>query len=97
MIVPFRRRLQPVHVVCCGALVRLGHFAPIRRRASDAIRAKRACRATIEILKVNLLNRCCASRLTAPSYWPIEGGLASYGADNIELYCRARSYVDRIL
>jgi ABC-type uncharacterized transport system substrate-binding protein len=30
-------------------------------------------------------------------YWPIEGGLASYGTDNIELYRRASSYVDRIL
>jgi putative ABC transport system substrate-binding protein len=30
-------------------------------------------------------------------YYPIGGGLASYGTDNIDLYRRAASYVDRIL
>src|SRR5947209_7484186 len=30
-------------------------------------------------------------------YYPMSGGLASYGTDNIELYRRAASYVDRIL
>jgi putative tryptophan/tyrosine transport system substrate-binding protein len=30
-------------------------------------------------------------------YYPIGGGLASYGTDNIDLYRRASSYVDRIL
>ena len=30
-------------------------------------------------------------------YYPIVGGLASYGTDNIDLYRRAASYVDRIL
>jgi putative tryptophan/tyrosine transport system substrate-binding protein len=30
-------------------------------------------------------------------YYPIRGGLASYGADNIDLYRRAASYIDRIL
>jgi ABC-type uncharacterized transport system substrate-binding protein len=30
-------------------------------------------------------------------YWVLSGGLASYGIDNIDLYRRAASYVDRIL
>jgi putative ABC transport system substrate-binding protein len=30
-------------------------------------------------------------------YYPIAGGLASYGVDNADLYRRAASYVDRIL
>jgi putative tryptophan/tyrosine transport system substrate-binding protein len=30
-------------------------------------------------------------------YYPIEGGLASYGVDNIAVFRRAASYVDRIL
>jgi putative ABC transport system substrate-binding protein len=30
-------------------------------------------------------------------YYPISGGLASYGVDDIDLYRRAASYVDRIL
>jgi putative ABC transport system substrate-binding protein len=30
-------------------------------------------------------------------YWVASGGLASYGVDNIDLYRRAASYVDRIL
>jgi putative ABC transport system substrate-binding protein len=30
-------------------------------------------------------------------YFPANGGLASYGVDNIQLYKRAASYVDRIL
>jgi putative tryptophan/tyrosine transport system substrate-binding protein len=30
-------------------------------------------------------------------YWVMSGGLASYGIDNIDLYRRAASYVDRIL
>jgi putative ABC transport system substrate-binding protein len=30
-------------------------------------------------------------------YYPIGGGLASYGVDNIDLFRRAASYVDRIL
>src|SRR5262249_26986362 len=30
-------------------------------------------------------------------YYPSSGGLASYGTDNIDLYRRAASYVDRIL
>jgi putative tryptophan/tyrosine transport system substrate-binding protein len=30
-------------------------------------------------------------------YYPISGGLASYGTDNIDLFRRAASYVDRIL
>ena len=30
-------------------------------------------------------------------YWVVSGGLASYGIDNIDLYRRAASYVDRIL
>lgn len=29
-------------------------------------------------------------------YFPANGGLASYGVDNIQLYKRAASYVDRI-
>jgi putative ABC transport system substrate-binding protein len=30
-------------------------------------------------------------------YYPTSGGLASYGVDNIDLYTRAASYIDRIL
>jgi putative ABC transport system substrate-binding protein len=30
-------------------------------------------------------------------YWVVSGGLASYGVDNIDLYRRAATYVDRIL
>jgi len=30
-------------------------------------------------------------------YWVVSGGLASYGIDNIDLYRRAASYIDRIL
>jgi putative ABC transport system substrate-binding protein len=30
-------------------------------------------------------------------YYPMAGGLASYGTDNIDLYRRAASYIDRIL
>jgi putative ABC transport system substrate-binding protein len=30
-------------------------------------------------------------------YYPIGGGLASYGADNIDLFRRAASFIDRIL
>jgi ABC-type uncharacterized transport system substrate-binding protein len=30
-------------------------------------------------------------------YYPANGGLASHGADYIELYRRAANYIDRIL
>jgi putative ABC transport system substrate-binding protein len=30
-------------------------------------------------------------------YWVVSGGLASYGIDNIDLYRRAATYIDRIL
>jgi putative tryptophan/tyrosine transport system substrate-binding protein len=35
--------------------------------------------------------------LYALNYYPASGGLASYGADVIDLYRRATNYIDRIL
>src|SRR5205085_2230121 len=33
----------------------------------------------------------------AAKYWAVEGGLVAYGVDNVDLFRRAPSYVDRIL
>jgi len=46
---------------------------------------------------ISLTRRYRLPNVFAWRYWPIEGGLASYGTDNVELYRRAPSYVDRIL
>jgi putative tryptophan/tyrosine transport system substrate-binding protein len=46
---------------------------------------------------ISLANRHRLPNVYAFRYYPASGGLASYGVDNIELYKRAASYVDRIL
>jgi len=48
-------------------------------------------------LIISLAMRHRLPNVYAYRYYPIGGGLASYGIDNIELYRRAASYVDRIL
>ena len=48
-------------------------------------------------LIISLTRRHRLPNVFAWRYWPIEGGLVSYGIDNLELYRRAPSYVDRIL
>jgi putative ABC transport system substrate-binding protein len=46
---------------------------------------------------IALANRHRVPSVYAFRYWVTSGGLASYGVDNIDLYRRAASYVDRIL
>jgi putative ABC transport system substrate-binding protein len=46
---------------------------------------------------LSLARRHRLPNVFALRYYPMSGGLASYGIDNIELYRRAASYVDRIL
>jgi putative ABC transport system substrate-binding protein len=46
---------------------------------------------------ISLANRYRLPNVYAYRYYPASGGLASYGVDNIDLYRRAASYVDRIL
>jgi putative tryptophan/tyrosine transport system substrate-binding protein len=48
-------------------------------------------------LVISLARRHRLPNVYALRYYPINGGLASYGTDNIDLYRRAASYVDRIL
>jgi ABC-type uncharacterized transport system substrate-binding protein len=47
-------------------------------------------------LVISLATRLRLPNVYAYAYYPRNGGLASYGADNIDGY-RAASYVDRIL
>jgi putative tryptophan/tyrosine transport system substrate-binding protein len=48
-------------------------------------------------LIISLARRHRLPNVFALRYYPMAGGLASYGIDNLELYRRAASYVDRIL
>jgi putative ABC transport system substrate-binding protein len=48
-------------------------------------------------LIISLARRHRLPNVFALRYYPMAGGLASYGIDTIELYRRAASYVDRIL
>jgi putative tryptophan/tyrosine transport system substrate-binding protein len=48
-------------------------------------------------LIISLATRHRLPNVYAYRYYPTGGGLASYGTDNIDLYRRAASYVDRIL
>ncbi len=48
-------------------------------------------------LIISLANRHRLPNVFAYRYYPANGGLASYGVDNIDLYRRAASYVDRII
>jgi len=48
-------------------------------------------------LIISLAVRHRLPNVFAYRYYPIGGGLASYGIDNIDLYRRAAGYVDRIL
>jgi putative tryptophan/tyrosine transport system substrate-binding protein len=48
-------------------------------------------------LIISLATRHRLPNVYAYRYYPTGGGLASYGTDNIDLYRRASSYVDRIL
>jgi putative tryptophan/tyrosine transport system substrate-binding protein len=48
-------------------------------------------------LIISLASRHRLANVYGFRYYPIEGGLASYGVDNIDLFRRAASYVDRIL
>jgi putative ABC transport system substrate-binding protein len=48
-------------------------------------------------LIISLATRHRLPNVYAYRYYPASGGLASYGIDNIDLYRRAASYVDRIL
>jgi putative ABC transport system substrate-binding protein len=48
-------------------------------------------------LIISLANRHRLPSVYAYRFYPANGGLASYGVDNIDLYRRAASYVDRIL
>jgi putative tryptophan/tyrosine transport system substrate-binding protein len=48
-------------------------------------------------LIISLATRHRLPSVYAFRYYPSNGGLASYGVDNIDLYRRAASYVDRIL
>jgi putative tryptophan/tyrosine transport system substrate-binding protein len=48
-------------------------------------------------LIVSLANRSRLPTIFALRYYAEAGGLASYGVDNLDLYRRAGSYVDRIL
>jgi putative tryptophan/tyrosine transport system substrate-binding protein len=46
---------------------------------------------------IALANRHRLPNVYTFRYYPASGGLASYGVDNIDLYKRAASYIDRIL
>jgi putative tryptophan/tyrosine transport system substrate-binding protein len=46
---------------------------------------------------ISLATRHRLPNVYAYRYYPVSGGLASYGVDNIDSYRRAASYVDRIL
>jgi putative tryptophan/tyrosine transport system substrate-binding protein len=46
---------------------------------------------------ISLANRHRLPNVYAFRYYPANGGLASYGVDNIDLHKRAASYIDRIL
>jgi putative tryptophan/tyrosine transport system substrate-binding protein len=48
-------------------------------------------------LIVSLANRSRLPTIFGLRYYAEAGGLASYGVDNLDLYRRAGSYVDRIL
>jgi putative tryptophan/tyrosine transport system substrate-binding protein len=48
-------------------------------------------------LVVSLATRHQLPNIYAFRYYPVSGGLASYGVDNVDAYRRAASYVDRIL
>jgi putative ABC transport system substrate-binding protein len=46
---------------------------------------------------ISLARRHRLPDVSAFRYFPANGGLASYGVDNIDLYKRAAAYIDRIL
>jgi putative ABC transport system substrate-binding protein len=46
---------------------------------------------------ISLANRHRLPNVYGMRYYPADGGLASYGVDNIDLYKRAASYIDRVL
>jgi putative tryptophan/tyrosine transport system substrate-binding protein len=48
-------------------------------------------------LLISLASRHRLPNVYAYRYYPINGGLASYGTDVVDLYRRAASYIDRIL
>jgi len=48
-------------------------------------------------LVISLANRFSLPSIFAFRYYAVDGGLASYGVDNIDLYRRSAAYVDRIL
>ena len=46
---------------------------------------------------ISLAHRHRLPNVSAFRYYPANGGLASYGVDNIDLYKRAAGYIDRVL
>jgi putative ABC transport system substrate-binding protein len=48
-------------------------------------------------LVISLANRFNLPSVFAFRYYAVDGGLVSYGVDNIDLYRRSAAYVDRIL
>ena len=48
-------------------------------------------------LVISLANRFSLPTVFAFRYYAVDGGLISYGVDNIDLYRRSAAYVDRIL
>src|SRR5262245_36913211 len=75
------RAIESIAVGADGGLIVLPGPAPSARR--DRI--------------IALANQHRLPTVFAFRYWVVSGGLASYGIDNIDLYRRAASYVDRIL
>ena len=53
--------------------------------------------ATQHELIISLATKHRLPNLYVFRYYPANGGLASYGADNVDLYRRAADYIDRIL
>ena len=53
--------------------------------------------ATQRELIISLATKHRLPNLYVFRYYPANGGLASYGADNVDQYRRAASYVDRII
>jgi putative ABC transport system substrate-binding protein len=75
------RAIASIAVAADGGLIVLPGTAPSARR--DRI--------------IALADQHRLPTVFAFRYWVVRGGLASYGIDNIDLYRRAASYVDRIL